>query len=42
MTIICFMLVGATEGVPSWMFLLAMLCDTAIIITLTLTGVIHA
>lgn len=42
MTFMCLMLVGCTDGIPSWIFLVAMACDTTIIITLTLTGVIHA
>jgi len=40
MTILCWLL-AMGEGVPAIFFPIAMLCDTAIIITLALTGVIH-
>jgi hypothetical protein len=42
MTLLCFFLIMMTDGVPVLALLIAMGCDTAIIITLALLGIIHA
>lgn len=40
MTVICFF-IGMAADLPVLMYLLAMVCDTALLLTAMLTGVIH-
>jgi hypothetical protein len=40
MTFFCFLLM-AGDGVPVFILLAAMVCDTALLVTAMLTGIIH-